>query len=114
MQITRFAHDNGLVTLVLVGIDADAADLVRELIMAPPSPPAPPLVGLGVLSPREREVFGHITDGSSNSETGRLLGISPRTVETHRARVMDKLGARNTADLVRIRIRAERPALRGR
>ena len=35
-------------------------------------------------------------------EAGRELGISPRTIEVHRARVMEKLGARNTADLMRI------------
>ena len=40
--------------------------------------------------------------GASNKEAGNKLGISPRTVEVHRARVMEKLNARNTADLVRI------------
>ncbi|MBU2533283.1 MAG: helix-turn-helix transcriptional regulator [Alphaproteobacteria bacterium] len=43
-----------------------------------------------------------ISNGQSNKEAGRELGISPRTVEVHRARVMEKLGARNTADLMRI------------
>ena len=40
--------------------------------------------------------------GASNKEAGRTLGISPRTIEVHRARIMDKLGAKNAADLVRI------------
>ena len=39
---------------------------------------------------------------ASNKEAGRRLGISPRTIEVHRARIMDKLGARNAADLMRI------------
>lgn len=58
--------------------------------------------GFNQLTPREREVLELISNGQSNKETGRELGISPRTVEVHRARVMDKLGARNTADLIRI------------
>ncbi len=54
------------------------------------------------LTPREREVLELLTSGASNKEAGRMLGISPRTVEVHRARIKDKLGARNTADLVRL------------
>jgi FixJ family two-component response regulator len=54
------------------------------------------------LTPREREVLGQIAGGASNKETGRKLGISPRTIEVHRARIMEKLGAKNAADLVRI------------
>ena len=58
--------------------------------------------GTELLTPREREVLGHVIAGASNKEAGRTLGISPRTIEVHRARIMDKLGAKNTADLVRI------------
>ena len=58
--------------------------------------------GFNHLTPREREVLQLITNGQSNKEAGRELGISPRTIEVHRARVMEKLGARNTADLMRI------------
>jgi two-component system, LuxR family, response regulator FixJ len=58
--------------------------------------------GFMQLTPREREVLQLITNGQSNKEAGRELGISPRTIEVHRARVMEKLGARNTADLMRI------------
>lgn len=58
--------------------------------------------GFEQLTPREREVLALITSGQSNKEAGRQLGISPRTIEVHRARVMEKLGARNTADLMRI------------
>jgi two-component system, LuxR family, response regulator FixJ len=55
-----------------------------------------------MLTPREREVLSQITSGASNKEAGRRLGISPRTIEVHRARIMEKLGAKNAADLVRI------------
>ncbi len=58
--------------------------------------------GWTALTPREREVLDAIADGASNKEVGRRLGISPRTVEVHRARIMRKTGARNAADLVRI------------
>ncbi len=58
--------------------------------------------GRHLLTCREREVLSQVAKGASNKEAGRRLGISPRTVEVHRARIMDKLGAKNTADLIRI------------
>jgi two-component system, LuxR family, response regulator FixJ len=58
--------------------------------------------GYELLTPRERDVLAQIANGASNKETGRRLKISPRTVEVHRARIMEKIGARNAADLVRI------------
>jgi FixJ family two-component response regulator len=58
--------------------------------------------GSDLLTPREREVLQQIASGASNKEAGRTLGISPRTIEVHRARIMEKLGAKNAADLVRI------------
>lgn len=54
------------------------------------------------LTPRECEVLGQFVAGASNKEAGRQLGISPRTIEVHRARIMEKLGARNIADVIRI------------
>lgn len=52
------------------------------------------------LTPREQEVSGFIVNGLTCKETAIALGISHRTVEVHRARVMKKLGAKNTAELV--------------
>jgi two-component system, LuxR family, response regulator FixJ len=54
------------------------------------------------LTAREHDVLQQVATGASNKEAGRTLGISPRTVEVHRARIMEKLGAKNAADLVRI------------
>ena len=54
------------------------------------------------LTARERDVLGRIAQGASNKEAGRELDISPRTIEVHRARIMEKLGAKNAADLMRI------------
>ena len=58
--------------------------------------------GCEPLTRREREVLEQFASGASNKEAGRHLGISPRTIEDHRANIMKKLGARNAADLIRI------------
>jgi FixJ family two-component response regulator len=57
---------------------------------------------LGDLTPREREVMELVVLGRHNREIGPALGISVRTVEVHKARLMGKLGVDNVADLVRI------------
>jgi DNA-binding CsgD family transcriptional regulator len=53
------------------------------------------------LTRREREVLQLISEGCSNKQGALRMRISPRTFESHRAEAMRKLGARNTADLVR-------------
>jgi DNA-binding NarL/FixJ family response regulator len=53
------------------------------------------------LTRREREVLSLISEGCSNKQGALRMQISPRTFESHRAEAMRKLGARNTADLVR-------------
>jgi DNA-binding NarL/FixJ family response regulator len=53
------------------------------------------------LTRREREVLSLISEGYSNKQGALRMHISPRTFESHRAEAMRKLGARNTADLVR-------------
>lgn len=58
------------------------------------------------LSPREREVLACLVKGMANKVVAHELGISPRTVEVHRANLMDKLGARSLPDLVRIGLAA--------
>jgi two-component system, LuxR family, response regulator FixJ len=63
---------------------------------------APGFPGHERLTARERDVLERIARAASNKEAGRELGISPRTVEVHRARIMEKLGAKNAADLMRI------------
>ncbi len=51
------------------------------------------------LTPREREVLAQVIAGRTSKEIARALGISPRTVETHRSRIMEKLGAHSVLDL---------------
>jgi FixJ family two-component response regulator len=66
---------------------------------------------VATLTAREREVAALLATGAQNLVIARQLSISPRTVEIHKARCMEKLGARTLADLVRI---ADRTGLHAR
>jgi two-component system response regulator NreC len=57
------------------------------------------------LSEREREIFQLVAEGHSNKEIAELLSVSPATVETHRAHVLQKLDVHNTAELVLYAVR---------
>jgi len=59
------------------------------------------------LTPREKEVMELVVAGRHNRDIAVLLDISARTVEVHKARIMDKLGVDNIADLVRMRLLAD-------
>jgi two-component system response regulator FixJ len=52
------------------------------------------------LTPREREVMSLLVSGMSNKEAGRKLGISPRTIEAHRSRIMEKMKAASMLELM--------------
>lgn len=60
--------------------------------------------GFGTLTYRERQILQYVVSGSTNKEIGVDLGLSYRTVEVHRRHIMEKIGARNTAELVRLAI----------
>jgi len=89
-------RDQDLITRVQKAMELDAqnrselreASLIRERYDS--------------LTPREREVFQLVTDGKANKVMAGDLGVSQRTVEIHRARVMEKMGARSLAQLVRM------------
>jgi RNA polymerase sigma factor (sigma-70 family) len=63
---------------------------------------------LARLTPREREVLERAAQGLHAKEIAGLLHISPRTVEVHKTRIMEKLGVRNVAELVRFSLGAGR------
>ncbi|WP_456447874.1 response regulator transcription factor [Thiolapillus sp.] len=62
---------------------------------------------LATLTPREHEVMDMVTAGKSNKEIASALGVSAKTVEAHRAKVMDKMKASSLAELVRMSIMAK-------
>jgi RNA polymerase sigma factor (sigma-70 family) len=63
---------------------------------------------LARLTPREREVLDLAARGLHAKEIGAKLAISPRTVEVHKTRIMEKLDVRNVAELVRFALAADR------
>lgn len=79
----------------------------RQTVGAASAGPARQFPGREPLTPREQDVLAEIVAGASNKEAGRKLGISPRTIEVHRARIMEKLGAKNVAGLIRIVMSAQ-------
>jgi len=82
---------------------AVSATLVDGLVRRGGQPA--PDTRLDVLTPRERAVLQLVAEGFSNKDAAGVLSISPATVETHRARLMQKLDVRNTAGLVLFAVR---------
>ncbi len=76
--------------------------LVDSLVRPPARPPGRQADGL---SPRETEVLRLVAMGHTNQEIAELLVLSVKTVETHKARIMDKLLLRSRSELVRYAIR---------
>ena len=95
-----------------LGIEALSRGVERAVFVDRASGPTvmQNLAALGLLerlTDRERDVFNYLTDGYANKVVAYQLGISPRTVEVHRARILEKLDASCLADLVRIAQDAE-------
>jgi DNA-binding NarL/FixJ family response regulator len=81
---------------------ANAARVLAEAISQPQADLGDPY---GRLTTREREIFHLVVEGATSKEIARKLDISVKTAENHRANILDKLGVRNTAELVRYAVR---------
>lgn len=79
-----------------------ASKALAEVYQAGRSVPEDPLARL---TEREREVFQLVIEGRTNPQVAELLHISPKTVDNHRTRLMEKLGVHGTAELVRLAAR---------
>jgi FixJ family two-component response regulator len=103
VDTARAALKGGALDFLEKPVDEDVLlTTVRSAMAAAAQrPPASPQ-GLARLTDREREVLSLVAQGRHNRDIGAELGISPRTVEVYRARLMEKLQARSVADLVRI------------
>lgn len=93
--------------------EARLLDSIRNAMAAKAKPEADAVeleklqARFGTLSTRQRQVMEFAVAGLSNKEIASKLKISPKTVENHRAWVMERIGARNIADLVRIAMKVE-------
>lgn len=83
-----------------------ASQTIAQGLAHPLGGPQPdPVAGERSLTRREREVVVLVAEGHSNKQVAVTLGISGKTVETHRANIMHKLGLKHTAELVRYAMR---------
>lgn len=76
------------------------SQLSRYLIANYIGRPSKSKVGIDLLTGREREICQHLASGHTNAEVAEALSISKRTVETHRAAIMAKIGLKSRAELV--------------
>lgn len=84
---------------------ARVRDPSQDAGMAGPQPPVTGVQGLAVLTPREREIVVLIAEGNTSAQIATRLGISRRTVDTHRTNINRKLGVRSVASLTQMAIR---------
>ncbi len=104
------AIKNGALDYIVKPFEPDAVvRRVRDAIAVwlkdrdrPEAPFSRHFAGVDLLTPRERVVLAEIASGVPNKQVGRNLGISRRTVEVHRARIMEKIGVKNAVELMRV------------
>lgn len=87
------------------GEAALSADVAGAVVRAMRRPADAGAQGIELLTPRERQVLRLLAAGISTRETAKRLTISPKTVETHRVRIYQKLGCKSAVELTRIAVR---------
>jgi len=98
--LTKPVHDQDLIAAVHTAIEKDRMNLQTRAELAEIRD------RLEALTPREREVLGHVVSGRLNKQIAADLGTVEKTIKVHRAHLMTKLKARSLADLVRMAERA--------
>jgi FixJ family two-component response regulator len=101
--IEKPIDDTVLVAAVTAALDRDARERVQARTAAGVAERLARLTG------REREVLTLVAEGRHNREIAVALGISPRTVEVYKARMMEKLQVRRVPDLVRLVLDSQKP-----
>jgi len=79
-------------------------DLAAELMRGVRQDPQAQADPIAAMTPRQREILQHLAEGRSAKEIAAALGLSPRTVEDHKYRLMEALGFENSAELVHFAI----------
>jgi RNA polymerase sigma factor (sigma-70 family) len=120
VQTTRLAMKNGAFDFLEKPADDEILiDVLQNAIRADDRQYAAHRTGemarsrIERLTPRERDVLSLVVEGLSQREIAARLGISPRTVEVYKARMMEKLQCRSIADVVRIAMTAAIPDVSG-
>src|SRR6266581_2475921 len=93
--LTMHKEDAYVLQALSPGVSRAVVDAYRAKTDLPPDP----------LSPREREVLQLVAEGKTTKEVAAILGVSVKTAESHRTRIMEKLDIHETAGLVRYAIR---------
>lgn len=106
--LTKDSMDHELIAAirtVIHGGTVFSANVSRLLAEAPPERAGSKPTSLEGLTSREREVFLMLAEGKSPSEVAHSLYVSPKTIHTHRLHILEKLGLRNTTELIRFALR---------
>jgi FixJ family two-component response regulator len=105
--LTKPVSDKDLMAAIARAVDRDGDTRQRRAELASIE------ARLAMLTPREREVLGYVVAGRLNKQIAGELGTVEKTIKVHRGRMMEKMGVRTVADLVRMAQKAGVPLPQG-